>query len=154
MGIRGFVKWWGVAGASLAALALASEASAEAVNKGDAWHIVKTEWVDADEDAYSEFVQTIGRSTCTSLESCLAISANPYFSPADPEFTGDCADMAYVLRAYFAWKNGLPFSYQNAMRTADGAREDLRYSSNATLFPHGVTLSARSQFLRPPLSAA
>ncbi|HNR78161.1 MAG TPA: hypothetical protein PKM48_13600, partial [Parvularculaceae bacterium] len=51
----------------------------------------------------------------------------------DPEFSGDCADMAYVLRAYFAWKNGLPFSYQNAMRTADGKAEDLRYSTGGNI---------------------
>ncbi len=127
------MKGAGLAGASLAAFAISSAAYAEPVNKDDAWRIVKTEWSAADEDEYSEFVQTIGRSTCTSLESCLAIAANPYFSPNDPEFTGDCADMAYVLRAYFAWKKGLPFSYQHAMRTSDGAREDLRYSSNGNL---------------------
>ncbi|MFN0025318.1 MAG: hypothetical protein ACKVS5_15620 [Parvularculaceae bacterium] len=104
-----------------------------AVNTGEHWRILKTEWSEADELAYAKFVQIIGRATCTTLESCLAIEGNPYFSNDDPEFTGDCADMAYVLRAYFAWKNGLPFSYQNAMRTYDGAREDLRYSSNGNL---------------------
>ena len=121
---------------SLAALVLSSPVSAELpapVNSGDLWRITKTDWSQADETGYAKFVQIIGRSTCTTLESCLAISGNPYFSPDDPEFTGDCADMAYVLRAYYAWKNGLPFSYQNAMRTYDGAREDLRYSANGNL---------------------
>ncbi len=149
MGLRGLVRAAGVAGAGLAALALAPAASAEAVNKGDAWRIVKTEWGAEDEDAYSEFVQAIGRSSCTSLESCLAISANPYHVPDDPEFTGDCADMAYVLRAYFAWKTGLPFSYQNAMKTADGVREDLRYSSNGN-----IVASRRSAIGDKPVSAA
>ncbi len=119
--------------ASVAALALSSVARAELpppVNAGELWRITRTEWSDADESGYARFVQTIGRSTCSTLESCLAISGNPYFSPNDPEFTGDCADMVYVLRAYYAWKNGLPFTYQNAMRTFDGAREDLRYSAN------------------------
>lgn len=121
---------------SLAALVLSHPARAEIpapINNGDLWRITKTEWSAADETGYAKFVQTIGRSTCTTLESCLAISGNPYFRPDDPEFTGDCADMVYVLRAYYAWKNGLPFSYQNAMRTYDGAREDLRYSSNGNL---------------------
>jgi hypothetical protein len=121
---------------SLAALVLSSPARAELpapANTGDLWRITKTEWSAADETGFAKFVQVIGRSTCTTLESCLAISGNPYFSPDDPEFTGDCADMVYVLRAYYAWKNGLPFSYQNAMRTYDGAREDLRYSSNGNL---------------------
>ncbi len=139
----------GAATAGMAALAFASAASAEAINRGDAWKIVKTEWSKADEDAYSEFVQGIGRSTCTSLESCLAVSANRYYSPDDPEFTGDCADMAYVLRAYFAWKNGLPFSYQNAMRTADGKAEDLRYSSNGN-----VVAARRDAVASKPVSAS
>jgi hypothetical protein len=130
---RGSVVRRGAWGAGAAALLTAFPAQARAVNEGDAWRIVKTEWSAADEDGYSEFVQAIGRSTCSSLESCLAVSANPYHRSDDPEFTGDCADMAYVLRAYYAWKNGLPFSYQNAMRTADGAREDLRYSSNGNV---------------------
>ncbi len=117
----------------MAALCAAPAAAAAPVNTGDQWRIVKAAWSEADEDGYAEFVQGIGRSSCSSLESCLAISANPFFSPDDPEFIGDCADMAYVLRAYYAWKNGLPFSYQNAMRTVDGAREDLRYSANGNL---------------------
>lgn len=133
MGIRGPTFGLGAAAALVAALCVGGPANAQAVgavNRGDAWRIIKTEWSGADEDAYAEFVQAIGRSTCTTLGSCLAVSANPYFNPDDPEFTGDCADMAYTLRAYFAWKNGLPFSYQSAMRTVDGAREDLRYSKN------------------------
>lgn len=139
----------GASAVSLAAIALASAADAKAVNTGDAWRIVKTEWSEADEDGYSEFVQAIGRSSCSSLESCLAAGANPYYSPDDPEFTGDCADMAYVLRAYYAWKNGLPFSYQNAMRTADGAADDLRYSSNGN-----IVAARRDAVGDKPVSAA
>ncbi|GJL94040.1 MAG: hypothetical protein DHS20C05_04450 [Hyphococcus sp.] len=37
------------------------------------------------------------------------------------------------MRAYYAWKNGLPFSFQNAMRTADGSRDDIRYSSEGNI---------------------
>jgi len=100
-----------------------------AVNDGKAWRITKTSWEGADEAGYSHFVQAIGRSNCTTLESCLNSPANPYRHTDAVFFTGDCADMAYILRAYYAWKNGLPFSYQSAMRTADGSGEDLRYSS-------------------------
>jgi hypothetical protein len=149
MSIWGQLRGAGIAGAGWAALALASTAGAEVVNAGDAWRIVKTEWSAGDEDRYSEFVQAIGRSTCTTLESCLASSANPFHIDADPEFHGDCADMAYTLRAYFAWKNGLPFSYQNAMRTADGKPEDLRYSSNGN-----VVAARRDAVGQRPVSAA
>jgi hypothetical protein len=135
---RGFEGIWGARAVSVTAMAIValSSAAAEipaAVNRGDEWRVIKTEWDGADELGYSQFVQAIGRSTCTSLESCLAVEANPYFNPDDEEFHGDCADMAYILRAYYAWKNGLPFSYQAAMRTADGAREDLRYSTNGNV---------------------
>ena len=100
-----------------------------AVNAGKRWEVFKDHWAPEDEAGYAEFVQAIGRSDCTSLPSCLADPANPYRSADDPVLRGDCADMAYILRAYYAWKNGLPFSFQNAMRTADGARQDIRYSS-------------------------
>lgn len=101
----------------------------EAVNHGRAWEVYKTHWDADDEAGYAAFVTAIGRSNCASMAECLQSDANPYRSRIDPPLPGDCADMAYVLRAYYAWKNGLPFSYQNAMRTANGAPEDLRYSS-------------------------
>lgn len=105
----------------------------EAINTGDGWRVYKREWSQADEDGYSAFVKAIGYAQCSSLEVCLLSDANPYRHPDDDQFIGDCADMAYMLRAYYAWKNGLPFSYQSAMRTADGAREDLRYSKNGNI---------------------
>lgn len=103
------------------------------VNTGKAWKVYKESWAAADEAGYAAFVQAIGRSDCSSLESCLKSDANPYRSSVDPRLPGDCADMAYVLRAYYAWKNGLPFSYQNAMRTADGSRQDIRYSTEGNV---------------------
>ncbi len=99
-----------------------------AVNEGKQWKLVKTEWSAADEAGYEAFVQAIGRSNCNTLGNCLAGKANPYRHTDTRRYSGDCADMAYILRAYYAWKNGLPFSYQSAMRTADGSRDDLRYS--------------------------
>ncbi|WP_395072284.1 hypothetical protein [Hyphococcus sp.] len=131
--------------ASLAALAPHAYAAAseipEAVNTGRAWEVYKSAWDASDEAGYSAFVQALGRSNCSSIDSCLKDSANPYRSPVDPDLVGDCADMAYVLRAYYAWKNGLPFSYQNAMRTADRSRQDLRYSTE------GNVVAGRRQIL-------
>ncbi len=107
--------------------ALASEIP-EAVNDGARWKIVKPYWEAADEKGYSAFVRAIGRSGCRTLGQCLASEANPYRDTDRRRYSGDCADMAYILRAYYAWKNGLPFSYQSAMGTADRSRDDLRYS--------------------------
>ena len=122
--------------AGMAAFGVFAAAHAEtptAVNLGKAWKVYKESWTQADEAGYSKFVQGIGRSDCISLESCLKSEANPYRSDVDPSLPGDCADMAYVLRAYYAWKNGLPFSYQNAMRTADRSRQDIRYSTEGNI---------------------
>ncbi len=98
------------------------------VNDGKEWKVFKARWEASDEAGYTAFVQGFGRSTCSSLEACLKSDANPYRSDKDPTLRGDCADMAYILRAYYAWKNGLPFSFQNAMRTADRSGDDIRYS--------------------------
>ncbi len=119
-----------------------------AVNEGEPWRIVKPAWEAADEAGYAAFVQAIGRSKCASLESCLNSPANPYRDTDDHFFNGDCADMAYILRAYYAWKNGLPYSYQSAMRTADGAAEDLRYSSGGN-----VVVSRRHATGSSPINA-
>ncbi len=103
------------------------------INSGKGWKVYKTHWSDADEARYAAFVQAIGRSGCASLEDCLKSEANPFRDDGDPVLRGDCADMVYVLRGYYAWKNGLPFSYQNAMALADGAGEDIRYSSGGNV---------------------
>ncbi|MEM1194122.1 MAG: hypothetical protein AAGH42_12110 [Pseudomonadota bacterium] len=100
-----------------------------ALNNGADWRVVKTRWSATDEAGYSAFVQRIGRADCVSLADCLASDANPYRDPEERTFYGDCADMVYTLRAYYAWKNGLPFSYQSAMRAKDGSG-DTRYSSS------------------------
>lgn len=139
--LRGLFLGMGAA-AGMAALSSAHAGDIpEAVNTGTRWEVYKTHWSEQDEAGYAAFVQAIGRSDCASLDACLKSDANPYRSSVDPNLPGDCADMAYVLRAYYAWKNGLPFSYQNAMRTANGKREDLRYSTE------GNAVAGRRQIL-------
>lgn len=120
----------------------------EAVNTGSKWRIVKPFWDKSDEAGFEAFVQAIGYSDCSTLGDCIAGVANPYRHTDTRRYSGDCADMAYILRGYFAWKNGLPFSYQSAMRTADGAREDLRYSTGGN-----VVAGRRSAIGTNPISA-
>lgn len=103
------------------------------INTNKTWKVYKTHWSETDEKGYAAFVQAVGRSGCSSLEECLKSDANPFRADDDPVLRGDCADMVYVLRGYYAWKNGLPYSYQNAMRIANGAREDVRYSSGGNV---------------------
>jgi hypothetical protein len=85
--------------------------------KADTWRITKDHWSDSDERGFGSFVQAIGESNCSSSESCLRDPANPYRA-TDQRFLDidvDCAKWAYLLRAYYAWKNNLPFSYVNGV---------------------------------------
>lgn len=95
------------------------------------WHITKDHWDPSDEKGWEEFVSRIGAEDCWTLDACLKSPANPY-RHTDPKvtFLVDCADVPYFLRAYYAWKNGLPFAWQSAMQSNDGPRGDIRYSSN------------------------
>jgi hypothetical protein len=98
------------------------------------WRIRKTEWSKADEDGFGEFLRAIAESGCTTTVSCMQSAANLYHDSDPPSFRfhADCAKWAYMLRAYYASKNGLPFSYVSRI-SGDGS--DLRFSktSNRTL---------------------
>ncbi len=94
------------------------------------WRVTKDHWTEADEQGFGAFVQAIGETNCSSSESCLRNPANPY-RKTDQAFLDidvDCAKLPYLLRAYYAWKNGLAFSYVDAVSGAGG---DLRYTKTA-----------------------
>lgn len=90
-------------------------------------------WTDEMEDRYSEFVATMGRAVaagrCRSLGGCLeSPNINPLYE-ADPHnrrmnLHADCADVPYTLRAWFAYRNHLPFAVTRALH---GAGRDPRY---------------------------
>ncbi|MGD0144227.1 MAG: hypothetical protein ABSC92_13800, partial [Rhizomicrobium sp.] len=110
----------------IAAVALAGPVSA----RGATWRIVKDHWSDADEKGFGDFVQALGETNCSSSESCLRNPANPY-RKTDAAFLDidvDCAKLPYMLRAYYAWKNGLPFSFVDGLSGEGG---DLRYTKTA-----------------------
>jgi hypothetical protein len=112
-------------------VAFAGAFSASAAHaQGALWRITKERWDASDEKAWQEFVAALGAADCWTFDECIKSPANPY-RHTDPKtrFYVDCADMPYVLRAYFAWKNGLPFAWQSAMRSADGPGGDIRYST-------------------------
>jgi hypothetical protein len=111
---------------------------------GFRWKITKLSWSASDEKAYGEFVHAIGMSDCRDADECLKSAANIYRAsdPAGIGFFADCADLPYLLRAYFAWKNGLPFSYASGV-AAVGNSNDLRYSR------YGNYVYARTD-VRPP----
>ena len=107
-----------------------SSAAAAATGSGGGNYVVRSaSWSDADEREYSAFIQAIGRSGCNNVDACLKGSGNPFRNSDGPDvrFYSDCAQLPYVLRAYFAWKKGLPFSYESGI-SPRGATSDIRYS--------------------------
>jgi hypothetical protein len=107
---------------------------------GALYEIRYDHWSAEDERGYREFVQALGEAKCRSVNECLHDPANKFRAsdPPDAVFDADCADFAYVLRFYYAWKRGLPFSYADAV-AARGATDDIRYS------PDGNRITSRKQ---------
>jgi hypothetical protein len=102
--------------------------SAEAAT---AWKITKDHWSEEDEKGFSEFVTALGESGCSTTEDCFENHLNP-FRDSDPNslvLDGDCADLPYQMRAYYAWKNGLPFSYAVGVSPRQGSAGDLRFNT-------------------------
>lgn len=92
-------------------------------------------WDAAAESRYGEFVATIGRAVaerrCRTLAACLNDpQINPLWSamPAKLRVHADCADVPYILRAYFALHEDLPFAYSRSMH---GRGRDVRYYKDA-----------------------
>lgn len=113
------------------------------------WKIKKTTWSEADERSYSEFVTIMGKAVekreCKSFKECIQHPTNPYkgSDAAQLDIHVDCARLAYALRAYFAWKNGLPFSHVSLVvpRAEADKKDNLRYTKN------GNIVSTRSSML-------
>ena len=112
----------------LLAVLLASSTAAIAAPAAP-WKITKTEWTQTDEKGFGDFVRAIAESGCATAADCMKSPANPWRASDPPglEFHMDCAKWAYTLRAYYAWKNGLPFGYVNAI---GGAGSDIRFSES------------------------
>ena len=112
------------------ALLLVAAGSHDAQAAPRPWHITKTEWTKADEKGFGDFVRAIAMSGCQTAVSCMRGTGNPYrdSDPAGVDFRADCAKWVYMLRAYYASKNGLPFSYVDEI---SGDAADLRFSATA-----------------------
>jgi hypothetical protein len=119
-------------------------------------------WSDSDEKDYRDFIAGIGNSDCSTLDACLHSDANPFRDTDRPGvvFKSDCAELPYILRFYFAWKRGLPFSFESAVAPRGGEARDLRYSPKgnevAERFdvPNGANGYAIIERLRGAVSSA
>lgn len=107
-----------------------AQATAGAAGDSLSYVVRYDRWTDADERGYGEFIQSLAESDCNTVDACLKGSGNP-FHASDPDwlhFRSDCADLPYYLRAYYAWKRALPFSYEAAVEPR-GRTRDIRYTA-------------------------
>ncbi len=112
------------------------------------WAITKPEWTAEDEQGYSDFIQRIGESGCETPDDCINSDANPYRRTDGGRgipFNADCADLVYMFRAYYAWKNGLPFTYITGVYPRGGG--DVRFSrgGNRVAGRHSVLTGANGR---------
>lgn len=97
-----------------------------------AWPAVN-QWDARLEAEYGEFVERLGAAVearrCHRLADCLRdpVANTTYEAAVDADLTLhlDCADLPYVLRAYFAFKRRLPFGF---VAGTDGDGRDPRYA--------------------------
>lgn len=84
------------------------------------WQIKNKTWNKSFEKSYEEFVASLGKAkqagACHTTSACIKSPiANPQFYNLNPnslmDVFSDCADLPYILRAYFSWMNDLPFTY-------------------------------------------
>lgn len=115
-----------------------------AASQSFGWSVKKDAWSATDEKNYSDFIAALGSSGCNTVDKCLKSSANPYRG-SDPSGVywdaTDCAKLPYLLRGYFAWKNGLPFGYVNGVASVSSGSSDLRYSINGNYVTKRRTIS-------------
>lgn len=143
--------------------ALTPEQQLEAASKdypAAAYVLRSDHWTEGDEREFGQFVSELGESGCATVNKCLHDPRNPFrgSDPAGVTFAADCADLPYYLRFYFAWKRGLPFSFESDVEPR-GHTRDMRYTAAgnkvaARLNPVGYNGYAILDFLRGTVSSA
>lgn len=115
------------------------------------WEIRSTTWTAQNEATYGEFIARIGRARrerrCRTVSDCLNNpSINMFLNAGNDgerfDWRADCARLPYLLRAYFAWKNALPFSFESNVGAVGNTR-DIRYS------PLGNEVLGRTDLVSP-----
>ncbi len=104
---------------SILMIGLLAATSLMAESRSLKWGEIENQWTPQVEQQYSQFIATLGkareRGLCTTTYDCIfSPQANPRYyqkNPKNLQIKSDCADLPFVLRAYFAWMNKLPFSY-------------------------------------------
>jgi hypothetical protein len=104
------------------------------------WENLYSAWLDAlfadaDERASWGALHEVMRDPARNLlYDRLGLGEDDETGPNAVEMTPDCADNPFYLRAYFAWKTGLPFGFhESSWGTLDAAPRPLRWWTNETV---------------------
>lgn len=111
------------------------------------WKINHSEWSETHNQIYKDFITRLGNAVKDKKHHCnrrwRAEGYKSHFDcffndpqinrwrktdPKKSTYYADCADCAYVVRSYVAYKNNLPFSFASSLK-AHGGSSDPRYSS-------------------------
>jgi hypothetical protein len=119
--------------------------------------VTHADWTAGDEAQYDKFVTQIGSAIaahkCNTVKKCMRDPKINLYAAKDPAgafFYADCAEFPYLLRAYFAYQNHLPFSYANNTRmnmkpVASMNDHDAELpNKNPANGPYGNTIISRS----------
>ncbi len=116
-----------------------------------AWENLYSAWLealflDADErsswDSLHDVMRDAGRNI---LHGRLGLGEDDATGPNGVEMTPDCADNPFFLRAYFAWKMGLPFGFHEcSWGTLDTMPRGLRWLTNDSLSGGGTAAGANA----------
>ncbi|QLY24218.1 hypothetical protein [Bdellovibrio sp. KM01] len=142
-------------------LVLGSTATTSALAGARDWRITQPAWTEEHEYQFGQFVTKLGNAVenrrCATVTECLNSPANMFYGtdPGGLKFFADCADLPYYLRAYFAWKSGLPFSQATGFSANPAGPEDfnkdIRYSTNGNTVKYRKDLLTKKNALRRPV---
>lgn len=99
---------------------------------GFGWPAMRDQWSRKDERGYERFIAALADADCHTVRDCLGPAHNPLAGEDPPglAFSADCADLVYMLRAYYAWKHGLPFSFLTGIESRQAMGEgDLKITA-------------------------
>ncbi|CAK8714943.1 MAG: hypothetical protein CDV28_10587 [Candidatus Electronema aureum] len=126
-------------------------------NASTAW-IAQHQWNDSYEVEFSRWIEQLFAKKGPTLTACLRNqAANSLYSDEDKNLSvfSDCADLPYVVRAYFCYKKKLPFSFNVSIAggrytsgNTPGSRRSFMNYAKFSLLAKAISNSVHSGFFR------
>jgi hypothetical protein len=128
------------------------------VGGADAAWTARYQWDDSYEAGFSRWVEQLFADKKGTLTSCLRNpDGNTLYSAEDRDRSifSDCADLPYLLRAYFSYKKKLPFSFNSTIsgsrysnNNAPGSRRSFLSYSSFSRLARTISNTVHSGFFR------